>query len=47
MPQHNLLKTTLKEAQVQLALQALHRDTTLSQRRAAAIYNVSQSTLSD
>jgi hypothetical protein len=32
---------------VQLALQALQRDATLSQRRAAETYSVSQSTLSD
>jgi hypothetical protein len=35
-----------KEARLQLALQAKQRDATLSQRRAAAIYRVSQSTLS-
>jgi hypothetical protein len=35
-----------KEARLQLALQAIKQDATLSQRRAAAIYNVSQSTLS-
>jgi hypothetical protein len=34
------------ERQIQLALQALERDANLSQRRAAAIYNVSQTTLS-
>ena len=43
-PQHNI--NALKEAQVQLALQALKNDATLSQRRAAAIYKVPQSTLS-
>ena len=47
MSQHNLPKSTLKEAQVQLALQALQQDATLSLQRAAAIYSVSQSTLSD
>ncbi|KAJ8118507.1 hypothetical protein OPT61_g524 [Boeremia exigua] len=35
------------EAQIQLALQALKQDANLSQRRAAAIYRVPQSTLSD
>jgi hypothetical protein len=37
---------TLKEARLQLALQAIQRDATLTLRRAAAIYNVSRSTLS-
>jgi hypothetical protein len=36
-----------KEAQIQLALQALKQDTTLSLRRAAAIYSVPRKTLSD
>jgi hypothetical protein len=36
-----------KEAQLQLALQAIKCDATLSQRRAATIYNVSQATLSN
>ena len=36
-----------KEAQIQLALQALKQDVTLSLRRAAAIYKVPRSTLSD
>jgi transcriptional regulator with XRE-family HTH domain len=44
--QHNDLPAS-KEARLQLALQAIQRDATLTQRRAAAIYNVSQSTLSD
>ena len=35
-----------KEAQIQTALQAIEQDATLSQRRAAAIYNFSQTTLS-
>lgn len=35
-----------KEAQIQLALQALKQDANLSKRRAAAIYRVPQSTLS-
>ncbi|KAJ8113400.1 hypothetical protein OPT61_g4459 [Boeremia exigua] len=43
--QHNI--NVLKEAQVQLALQALKQDVNLSQRRAAAIYRVPQKTLSD
>ncbi|KAJ8110902.1 hypothetical protein OPT61_g6375 [Boeremia exigua] len=42
--QHNI--NALKEAQIQLALQALKQDANLSQRRAAAIYRVPQSTLS-
>src|SRR6478735_3112599 len=37
---------TSKEARIQLALQALKQDATLSQRRAAAIYSVSQCSLS-
>jgi hypothetical protein len=36
----------LKERQIQLALQALKQDASLSQQRAAAIYSVPQSTLS-
>ncbi|KAJ8111140.1 hypothetical protein OPT61_g6192 [Boeremia exigua] len=43
--QHNI--NALKEAQIQLALQALKQDANLSQRRAAAIYNVPQATLSN
>ena len=35
-----------KEARLQLALQPIKQDATLSQRRAATIYNVSQNTLS-
>jgi hypothetical protein len=35
------------EAQLQLIIQAIQRNATLSQRRAAAIYRVPQSTLSD
>ncbi|KAJ8107244.1 hypothetical protein OPT61_g9000 [Boeremia exigua] len=42
--QHNI--NASQEAQVQLALQALKQDANLSQRRAAAIYRVPQSTLS-
>jgi hypothetical protein len=41
--QNNLLASD--EARLQLALQAIKRDATLSQRRAAAIYNVSRKTL--
>ncbi|KAI1517386.1 transposase [Pyrenophora tritici-repentis] len=41
--QNNL--PALKEARLQLALKAIERDATLSQRRAAAIYNVSRVTL--
>jgi hypothetical protein len=37
----------LKEAQLELALKAIERDATISLRRAAAIYNVSQATLSN
>jgi DNA-binding transcriptional regulator YiaG len=36
-----------KEARIQLALQAIKQDVTLTQQRAAAIYKVSKSTLSD
>ncbi|KAJ8111544.1 hypothetical protein OPT61_g5887 [Boeremia exigua] len=43
--QHNI--NALKEAKLQLALQALKQDANLSQRRAAAIYSVPQKTLSD
>jgi hypothetical protein len=42
--QHNDLPA-LKEARLQLTLQAIKCDATLSQRRAAAIYNVSRMTL--
>ncbi|KAJ8107760.1 hypothetical protein OPT61_g8643 [Boeremia exigua] len=42
--QHNI--NASKEAQIQLALQALKRDANLSQRRAASIYRVPQATLS-
>jgi hypothetical protein len=37
----------LKESQVQLALQAIKQDVTISQRRAAAIYRVPRKTMSD
>lgn len=43
--QHNELLQS-REARIQLAIQALEQDATLSQKRAAAVYNVSQSTLS-
>jgi hypothetical protein len=46
MPQQQHQIEPYKERQIQLALQALKQDATLSQRRAAAIYNVDQSTLS-
>jgi hypothetical protein len=45
MPQQEDQLPALKEARLQLALQAIERDANLSQRRAAAIYNVSQNTL--
>jgi hypothetical protein len=38
---------TLDEARIQLAIQAINQDPTLSERRAAAIYNVPQKTLSN
>ena len=47
MPQQNNAKKSLNKADIQLAVQAIKRDATLSQRRAADIYKVSQSTLSD
>ena len=43
--QHHL--KALKEGQIQLALQALKQDATISQRRAAAIYSVPRRTLTD
>jgi hypothetical protein len=46
MPQQQHQIEPSKDRQIQLALQALKQDATLSQRRAAAIYNVDQSTLS-
>jgi DNA-binding transcriptional regulator YiaG len=55
-PHHNTLTTMMlpqqhrsdasKECQMQLAIQAIKQDATLSQRRAAAVYRVSQATLS-
>ena len=47
MPQRNNVQKPLNEPQIQLALQALKRDANLTQRRAAALYNVSRSTLSN
>ena len=46
MPQHRKAKKPLNKADIQLAVQAIQQDATLSQRRAAAIYKVPQSTLS-
>ena len=46
MPQRKNTKKPLNEADIQLAVQAIKRDATLSQRQAAKIYRVSQSTLS-
>jgi hypothetical protein len=47
MPQQQHQIEPSKERQIQLALQALKQDATLSLQRAAAIYNVSRATLSD
>jgi predicted XRE-type DNA-binding protein len=47
MPQRNDVQKPSNEAQLQLALQALKQDANLSQRRAAPIYNVPQSTLNN
>ena len=46
MPQQQYQIEPSIERQIQNALQALKQDATLSQRRAAAIYNVAQSSLS-
>ena len=46
MPQRKNTKKPLNEADIQLAVQAIKCDATLSQRQAAKIYRVSQSTLS-
>ena len=43
---HNAQRAS-NESQIQLAIQAIKRNATLSQRRAASIYNVPQKTLSD
>jgi hypothetical protein len=45
MPQHCNNLSVSREPQIQLALQALKRDANLSNRRAAALYNVPESTL--
>jgi DNA-binding transcriptional regulator YiaG len=45
MPQQQHQIGPSKECQVQIALQALKQDATLSQRRAAALYNVPKTTL--
>ena len=47
MPQRKNAKKHLNEADIQLAVQAIKRDTAVSQRRAAKIYRVPQKTLSD
>jgi hypothetical protein len=47
MPQRSNRQKPSNKSQLQLALQALQQDANLSQRRAAAIYNVPQSTLSN
>ena len=46
MPPHQPQLDASKERQIQLALQAIKQAAKISQRRAAAIYNVPQSTLS-
>ena len=45
MPQHNNILLDQKEAQIQLAIQALKQDATLSIYHAAATYNVLERTL--
>lgn len=45
MPQRNSVKTILNEADIQLAIQAIQRDASLTTRRAGAIYSVSEATL--
>ena len=47
MSQRKRAKKPINEGDIQLAVQAIKRDATLSQRRAAKIYRVPQSTLSD
>ena len=47
MPQRKNAKKPSNEADIQLAVQAIERNATLSQRRAAKIYRVPQKTLSD
>jgi DNA-binding Lrp family transcriptional regulator len=46
MPQHDNVQLASKEARIELALQAIQQNATITQRRAASIYNVSQKTLS-
>ena len=45
MSQGNNIKKTSNERGIQLALQAIQQDATLKPRRAAATYNISESTL--
>jgi hypothetical protein len=45
MPQRNNVQKPSNENQIQLAIQAIKQDATLKPRRAAAIFNVSRSTL--
>ena len=47
MSQRKRAKKPVNEGGIQLAVQAIKRDATLSQRRAAKIYRVPQSTISD
>ena len=47
MPQRYNDLSTSKEARIQLAIQAINQDANISERRAAAIYNVSRTTLQD
>jgi hypothetical protein len=47
MPQRKKAKKPLNEGDLQLAVQAIERDATLSQRRAAKIYRVPRSTISN
>jgi predicted transcriptional regulator len=47
MPQRNNVQKPFNKPQIQFALQALKQDANLSQRHAAAIYNIPQSTLSN
>ncbi|KAF2186622.1 hypothetical protein K469DRAFT_706608 [Zopfia rhizophila CBS 207.26] len=45
--QHHSTYPSSIEARINLAIQALMRDTSLSERRAAALYNVPRTTLRD
>jgi hypothetical protein len=47
MSQRNNMQTSLKESQIQLALQAIQRNATLTIQAAAQLYNVSYQTLSN